>query len=119
LIENGPRIDQRSGDMEDQDRPTRVDGHAPGHPREAFCEWLEANWDWPHGILPLVGFDVIDWGEEDDQNPVPALLAALDDCTDVLPGAYCSMLDLPQGSMYSDAVDVVVRIAAREGTPEL
>jgi transcriptional regulator with XRE-family HTH domain len=65
-------------------RPQRYDpargGHAPGHLRQAFLEWLEESLDLPgDASLP----QTIEVGDE--QRPVSWLFGQLWNCTDTLP----------------------------------
>lgn len=78
-------------------------GHAPGHLREAFQEWLDADSD-------------SDWVEIDgERHPIDWLLGKLWNSSDVLPASYCQDLDIPQGSTYAQAVRRVK--ADRGGEP--
>jgi hypothetical protein len=57
-----------------------ISGHAPGHLRDRFIELLEA-------------------GEYSAE--LTALAGKLWNCTDTIPGATCSWLDVPTGSSYA------------------
>lgn len=63
--------------------------HAPSHIREALQAFLDAE-------TPSVQVDNLEWFKEQ-----------LTDCTDTLPGVYCDQLDLPRGSSYGEAVQVL------------
>jgi hypothetical protein len=71
----------------------RRGGHAPGHLREAFAAWVDA--DQPETVM--VG---------DDETVMPArwLLGILWNCTDTMPSNLCSQLDMRSGSSYAMAV---------------
>jgi hypothetical protein len=66
-------------------------GHAPGHLREAFWEWAEAD----QAVTVTV---------DETERPVAWLFGQLWNCSDVMPGAGCDDLDLPRGSTYAQAV---------------
>ena len=70
--------------------------HAPGYLREAFGDYLDSDCE---ADVVLV---------DDEEWPVAKLCGKLWRCTDVLPGAYCGDLDIPQGSTYAQAVRVVL-----------
>ena len=67
-------------------------GHAPGHLRDAFIEWLCSS---ERGDTTEVG------GE---RRPLRWLIGQLWNCSDVMPSEYCEELELPQGSTYAQAV---------------
>ena len=67
-------------------------GHAPGHLRDAFCEWIEE------------GNSSMTIKLDDEPKPLEWLLGQLWNCTDILPGTYCNELEIPQGSTYAMAV---------------
>jgi hypothetical protein len=67
--------------------------NAASHLREPFQAWL--------------GSYEPDRLHEIDIRPVASLLDALADCTDVLPADYCDQLDIPKGSTYAQAVEVL------------
>jgi hypothetical protein len=69
-------------------------GHAPGHLRDAFLEYLDEGSE----------SDTVVVGEEERVVPLRWLIGQLWNCTDVLPSEYCSMLELEQGSTYAQAV---------------
>jgi hypothetical protein len=64
-------------------------GHAPGHVREEFLEAVDA----------ACSFD----SDAADQAELHRISGYLWNCTDTLPSAYCSALDLPAGSTYAQA----------------
>jgi hypothetical protein len=72
-------------------------GHAPGHLRTMFLEYLET------GEVPLD--ELYDPAEAGDW-PERWLLEQLTACTDILPAYVCDQfgLDLPPGSTYAMAV---------------
>jgi hypothetical protein len=72
----------------DQRRHLNV-GHYPGHLRDAFVEGIERC---QPGIAPIA--------VDAELNRIAGLVW---NCTDVLPGEYCQMLDLPAGSSYAQA----------------
>lgn len=70
-------------------------GHAPGHLREAFGDWVELGME-----NDMVGEDVF----FDGPKPVNWLLGQLWNCTDIMPSGLCSDLDLSPGTTYAQAV---------------
>ncbi|WP_414579123.1 hypothetical protein [Anabaena sp. CCY 9402-a] len=68
--------------------------HAPGHIREAFLHWLDECVNYPQSIDDVFDLD----GEEFSSKLIVEMLS---ECNDILPGAYCSQLDIPQGSTYA------------------
>jgi hypothetical protein len=75
-------------------RPNRG-GHAPGHLREAFIDWVDADDDSKDSVV--VGYAEL-------VKPVRWLLGQLWNCTDTMPGMLCEHLEIPQGSTYARAV---------------
>ena len=69
-------------------------GHAPGHLRSLFCEWIET------GEVPTNDCTV---PYQDQPNLLRWLIGQLWNCTDTVPGSECAMLDLPAGSTYAQA----------------
>jgi hypothetical protein len=68
-------------------------GHAPGHLRDEFCDWLDRAQSRP-GLA----------------TPAPShRFRHLWNCTDILPGTHCNDLDLPPGSTYAQAVRLLDR----------
>ncbi|UCC38765.1 MAG: hypothetical protein JSV96_13205 [Candidatus Aminicenantes bacterium] len=63
-------------------------GHAPGYLRDAFHEYLETE---------QVVIDEV-------ERPIKWLIGQLWNCTDIMPSEYCSLLDIPSGSTYAQAV---------------
>lgn len=61
-------------------------GHLGGDLREAFTEQIEEAWPNPY-----------------DDEQLHRLAGLLWNCTDILPGGYCEMLDLHCGSSYAQA----------------
>jgi hypothetical protein len=70
----------------------RLGGHAPGHLRDAFLEWIEGGAD--------AEFVLID----DEPKPLRWLIGQLWNCSDMLPSSECDALDLRAGSTYAQAV---------------
>jgi len=75
-------------------------GHAPGHLRDAFCDWRQ---------FPCDLDDLVSIGDYGDRRPVRWLLGRLWNCTDIMPGDVCSDLDLASGSTYAQGVREVAR----------
>lgn len=73
-------------------------GHAKGHVREGFLEWLDSLGGKPPNS--------IDGEFEFEGKPiaVQAIIRRLWNCTDTLPSEYCDQLDIPKGSSYAQAV---------------
>jgi hypothetical protein len=67
-------------------------GHNPGHLRDAFQEAVE----------------------NQDHDRMRALAGRLWSCTDIMHSEYCSMLDMPYGSIYAQAEK---RVEAPPPTP--
>jgi excisionase family DNA binding protein len=74
-------------------------GHAPGPLRDAFTEWVEL-YEQADEIPLTVQY-------EDDEKPLKWLLGQLWNCTDVLPGVCCDILEMPHAS-YATAVRKVM-----------
>lgn len=68
--------------------------HLGGHLRDAFLEFLDSD-------TPASEFTMEHNGKE---RSLEWLLGKLWNCTDILPGGYCSHLDLHRGSTYAQAV---------------
>ena len=66
-------------------------GHAPGHLREAFQEWTE---DQESNVVMI----------DDKIKPLQWIVGKLWNCTDILPGYICDMLDIPTSSNYAQAM---------------
>ena len=62
-------------------------GHLPGNSRDQFLEALEA----------------------EDSELLGVAAEVVRGCTDILPREYCNLIDLPQGSTYSEAAEDVLR----------
>jgi len=69
-------------------------GHAPGHLREAFDEWVEAGAD----------AKTVTVGYAEAVMPTAWLLGQLWNCRDIMPSTLCADLDMRQGSTYGMAV---------------
>jgi len=69
-------------------------GHAPGHLREAFDEWVEAGAD----------AKTVTVGYAEAVMPTAWLLGQLWNCRDIMPSTLCADLDMRQGSTYAMAV---------------
>jgi len=67
-------------------------GHAPGHLRECFEEWIIGD---DRNRPPQI-----------DEKPVDLewLFGQLWNCTDIMPSDLCFSLDLPAGSSYAQGV---------------
>ena len=76
-------------------------GHAPGHLREAFTEWVEAGCD-ADGITVEIGY-------VEKPKPVRWIVGQLWNCTDVMPAYVCETLDLRRGSTYATGVRSLAR----------
>jgi hypothetical protein len=74
-------------------------GHAPGHLRDAFLEYLDGDLE----------SEVVTIGYEGKVMPLRWLLGQLWNCTDTLPGEYCAELELTPGSTYAQAVRKIAR----------
>lgn len=77
-------------------------GHAPGHLREAFLDWLEEHWQderWLQG-------DTVEVSEK--VRPIRWLIGQLWNCTDALPGDECELLGLDYAT-YAVAVRKVAQ----------
>ena len=72
--------------MKSRYNPSRG-GHAPGHLRNRFFELVETGEN-----------DIDVKGEYPDIAKVSGLLW---NCTDIMPGILCHILDLPNGSSYA------------------
>ncbi len=70
--------------------------HASGHLREAFADWVHAGKD--EHVIPA------DFFLDGEERPIPWLFGHLWGCTDIMPSALCSNLDIPKGSTYAKAV---------------
>jgi hypothetical protein len=66
---------------------TSIIGHAPGHIREAFLEYLETHWYHDDDV------DVVQVGWDEKPKPLRWLLGQLWNCTDVLPRDYSELFD--------------------------
>jgi hypothetical protein len=64
--------------------------HCPEHLREQFYRWIEAS------RPDRASVDI-----EGRTRPVPELLIRLSRCTDIMPGAICEHLDMPDGRWYA------------------
>lgn len=74
-----------------------VGGHAPGHLRNAFTDFMDEIWD---SGEPLP--QTVDVGG--DQKPLKWLLGQLWNCTDAIPAPYAETLDLEGTATYASAV---------------
>lgn len=71
-------------------------GHAPGHLRDAFLECLE---NWAEGQkMP-----------ERERLTFRELTGKLWNCTDIMPGSECDLLDIPTGSTFAQAAREIRR----------
>lgn len=80
-------------------------GHAPGHIRDAFLEWLDDGgpFECEHDSKGNPIF--ID--AEGESHSIPRLIGLLWNCSDIMPGSYCATLDLSQGSTYARGVRMI------------
>lgn len=74
-------------------------GHAPGHLRDAFVEYLDSE-QYQDGKLDIT----VLVGEEEREKPLRWLLGQLWNCTDIMPSEVCSIVDLRAGSTYAMGV---------------
>lgn len=83
-------------------------GHAPGHLRDAFVEWLEASW-YSGDASPSLNDDVSGYVDDWHGNTwtVRKLLGHLWNCTDILPGAIYRELDFDSMQTYAAAVRMI------------
>jgi transcriptional regulator with XRE-family HTH domain len=63
-------------------------GHAPGHLREAFVDWLDVYVEFPTETTALPTVEI-----DDEQRPVSWLFGQLWNCTDVLPSQAFEMVN--------------------------
>jgi|SaaInl4_135m_RNA_FD_contig_21_2495795_length_470_multi_9_in_0_out_0_1 hypothetical protein len=77
-------------------------GHAPGYLRDAFLEWIEEGY-YIRYFTPDIESQSVEVGDSGIR-PLRWLLGQLWNCTDVMPGVYCEMLDLERGSTYAMGV---------------
>jgi hypothetical protein len=92
----------------------RRGGHAPGHLRGAFCEWIDEACTvtsmWPDVIARLRGTPPTVDGE---QVSADKLIGQLWNCSDVMPHGLCNDLELPGGSTYAHGVRLLKDVLAR------
>lgn len=79
-------------------------GHAPGHLREAFLEYLDDT-DEPWGRTVFLN---------DEEKPIDWLIGQLWNCTDILPSMYYDALELTGQHTYSAAARLVSAKLAEE-----
>jgi hypothetical protein len=72
----------------------RRGGHAPGHLREAFVDWVDGG---AEAETVVVGY-------AETEMPIGWLLGVLWNCPDIMPSDLCRELDMLQGSTYAQAV---------------
>jgi hypothetical protein len=77
-------------------------GHASGHLRDAFYEWVFTDND----SVPTLGDDVTELVNPHDGGKwtLERLLGQLWNCTDVMTNDLCGAIDLPGGSTYAQGV---------------
>lgn len=75
--------------------------HAPGHLREAFILWVEDGCNAPEIHEDQHGDPIFYDGEP---RTTRWLLGQLWNCSDTIPGVVCSVLGVPQGTSYAQAV---------------
>lgn len=68
-------------------------GHAPGHYRDAFWDWVDA------GMPSTLRF-----GWDNEEKSATWLIGQLWNCSDIMPCNGCEELELPLGSTYARAV---------------
>lgn len=74
-------------------KPSRG-GHAPGHLRELFVRLVDCEIEGDDDMPEIDGRKrTVDW-----------LYGQLWNCTDTIPGDCCSLLEMPAGSTYAQAV---------------
>ena len=73
----------------------RLGGHAPGHLRDAFTEWVEDDGA-ESATVPV--------GSAGDERSTEWLIGQLWNCCDCMPRDLCAELNLPQGSTYAQGV---------------
>jgi hypothetical protein len=80
----------------------RNGGHAGGHLRDPFCEWVET------GEIPA-------WAEHRGEPlTVDRLVGLLWNCSDIMPSWECGELNLRAGSTYAQGARVVQRRLAAD-----
>ena len=67
-------------------------GHAPGHLRGAFCDWVDE------------GASAQQIEIDDQSHPIDWLFGQLWNCSDIMPSEYCGVLEMRAGSTYARAV---------------
>ena len=77
-------------------------GHAGGHLRDAFLEYLDGSRTRNPKSGDMVQID-------DEPHPLRWLVGQLWNCTDVMPGLDCDTLDLPAGSTYAQGAREISR----------
>jgi hypothetical protein len=88
-------------------------GHAPGHLRAAFTDWVEQRTVAPEDDDLQTAYI------DNEPRSIRWLIGMLWNCTDTLPSGYCDDLDLPRGSTYAQAVrDVTHDPAVQRGKDE-
>ena len=70
-------------------------GHAPGHLRAAFLDWVE---------FGCVLERLVAVGDDDVPRDIRWLIGRLWNCPDTLPGWACRDLGIDRGSSYAQAV---------------
>jgi hypothetical protein len=75
----------------------RRGGHAPGHLREAFDQWVEQS----NATSETVTVEI---RHEETTKPIAWLWGKLWNCSDTMPGGLCGQLDMHVGSTYAQAV---------------
>ncbi len=80
--------------------------HVPGHIREAFLELVDG------GVVSgEVLFDNENaqeqWDRMETEGQIQSLAGWLWNCTDVMPNHACGELDMPHGSTYAEAAQII------------
>jgi hypothetical protein len=73
--------------------------HYPGHLREAFEDWVEA--DMPDTAS-------VDVNYEPQEFPAEKMLGRMTHCSDLMPWSLCDTLDMERGSTYGYAARVLL-----------
>jgi hypothetical protein len=87
---------------------------APAWLKQAFQHWVES-WGWASGEHTIYPYSeiVFDVGRERENWPVPRVLGKLWHCTDKMPGHLCERVNLPSGSTYAKAAQLIMAAGRR------
>ena len=86
--------------------------HAPGHLRDAFAEWAEDGWNASEVDLDWSGNHIFHDGKP---RSIRWLMGQLWHCSDIMPWGLCEQLDMPRGSTYASAVQLLAKDRAPVG----